>query len=163
MGKFNNYLDAIWKTSEKYLKKTLSAKEIVALVKNLQTNKKLETEECIRLFNEKYTSLIKKKHQLEYKKSDVQLNRFLDNTKSNCKIVWGDCLNVLKKMKSESIHMMVTSPPYFNAREYSQWKNINEYLDDMREIIKETYRVLDNHRVWVFNVGDIFDNPKNIF
>ena len=30
----------------------------------------------------------------------------------------------------------------------------------MRDIIRETYRVLDNHKVWVFNVGDIFDNPN---
>ena len=63
-------------------------------------------------------------------------------------------------MKSESIHCMVTSPPYYNARDYSQWKNIDSYLEDMRMIIRETYRVLDNHRVWVFNVGDIFDNPN---
>ena len=63
-------------------------------------------------------------------------------------------------MDSESIQLMVTSPPYYNARDYSQWKNIDEYLDDMKDIIKETWRVLDNHRVWVFNVGDIFDNPN---
>lgn len=63
-------------------------------------------------------------------------------------------------MKSESIHVMVTSPPYYNAREYSQWKNLNDYLDDMRKIAKESYRVLDNNRVFVFNVGDIFDNDN---
>ena len=26
---------------------------------------------------------------------------------------------------------MVTSPPYYNAREYSQWKNLYNYLNDM--------------------------------
>ena len=62
-------------------------------------------------------------------------------------------------MDSESIQLMVTSPPYYNARDYSRWKNIDEYLEDMKEIIQESWRVLDNHRVWVFNVGDIFDNP----
>ena len=30
----------------------------------------------------------------------------------------------------------------------------------MEKIIKECYRVLDNHRVFVFNVGDIFDNDN---
>jgi DNA modification methylase len=64
-------------------------------------------------------------------------------------------------MDSESIQLMVTSPPYYNARDYSQWKNIDEYLEDMKQIIKESWRVLDNHRVWVFNVGDIFGNPNN--
>ena len=86
-----------------------------------------------------------------------KLEKFLKEEDSNLKIIWGDCLNTLKKMNSESVQLMVTSPPYYNAREYSQWKDINDYLDDMREIIKETYRVLDNHRVWVFNVGDILN------
>ena len=30
----------------------------------------------------------------------------------------------------------------------------------MREIITECYRVLDNHRVFVFNVSDVVDNDK---
>jgi DNA modification methylase len=30
----------------------------------------------------------------------------------------------------------------------------------MKKIIKQCYRVLDNHRVFVFNVGDIFDNDN---
>ena len=63
-------------------------------------------------------------------------------------------------MRSESIQLMITSPPYYNAREYSQWVNLNSYLEDMRLIIRETYRVLDNHRIWVFNIGDIFDNDN---
>ncbi len=159
---FNNYLDKIWKTSEKYLTQSLTKQEISSLKKSLKSKKKLSVEDCVTLFDKEYSKLIKTKHRKEYKKTDKELLKFINNKKSNCKIIWGDCLNVLQKMDSESIHMMVTSPPYYNAREYSQWKNINDYLDDMRAIIKETYRVLDNHRVWVFNVGDIFDNPKTI-
>lgn len=41
-------------------------------------------------------------------------------------------------------------------------KNLTQYLNNMEEILKECYRVLDNHRVFVFNVGDVFDND-NIF
>jgi DNA modification methylase len=66
----------------------------------------------------------------------------------------------MKGILPESIHLMVTSPPYYNAREYSHWKNLNAYLDDMHLIVREAYRVLDNHRVFVFNVGDIFDNDN---
>ena len=54
--------------------------------------------------------------------------------KSSQKILWGDCLEVLKAMKSESIGAMVTSPPYYNAREYAQYKNLQEYLDFMEEV-----------------------------
>ena len=157
---FNNYFDKILETSEGYLKKQLNSKEFSELKNSLKKNKTKKIEDCVSYFVDTYTSIIKKKYQLEHKGADKKLEKFLSEKDSNLKIVWGDCLNVLKKMNSESVQLMVTSPPYYNARDYSQWKDINDYLDDMREIIKETYRVLDNHRVWVFNVGDIFDNPK---
>ncbi len=157
---FNNYFDKIFKTSESYLKKQLNSKEFSELQNSLKKNNIKKIEDCVTFFVETYTSIIKKKYQLEYKGIDKKLEKFISEKDSNLKIIWGDCLNTLKKMNSESVQLMVTSPPYYNAREYSQWKDINDYLEDMREIIKETFRVLDNHRVWVFNVGDIFDNPK---
>jgi len=157
---FNNYFDEIFRTSEKYLKEVFTEAESKKLTKSLEGKKFKTTQEYVDFFEETYTELIKKKHQSEYKDADKDFNKFINEDKSNLKVIWGDCLNALKKMDSESIHLMVTSPPYYNAREYSQWKDIHEYLHDMREIIRETYRVLDNHRVWVFNVGDIFSNPN---
>lgn len=157
---FNNYFDEIFRTSEKYLKEVFTEAESKKLTKSLEGKKFKTTQEYVDFFEETYTDLIKKKHQSGYKEADKDFNKFINDDKSNLKVIWGDCLNALKKMDSESIQLMVTSPPYYNAREYSQWKDIHEYLHDMREIIKETYRVLDNHRVWVFNVGDIFSNPN---
>ena len=157
---FNNYFDKIFHTSESYLKRQLNLKELSFLKDNLKKKKIKKPEECVSFFVDTYTSIIKKKYQSEYKNVNKKLEKFLNEKDSNLKIDWGDCLNTLKKMNSESVQLMVTSPPYYNARDYSQWKDIKDYLDDMREIIKETFRVLDNHRVWVFNVGDIFDNPK---
>ncbi len=157
---FNNYFDKIIHTSENYLKKQLNSKELSFLKDALKKKKFKKLDEYVSFFVGTYTSIIKKKYQSEYKNVNKKLEKFLEEKDSNLKIVWGDCLNTLKKMNSESVQLMVTSPPYYNAREYSQWKDIKDYLDDMREIIKETFRVLDNHRVWVFNVGDIFDNPK---
>lgn len=82
------------------------------------------------------------------------------NNKDKIQIYWGSSLDYLKRMPSESVQLMTTSPPYYNARAYSQWENINLYLEDMRLIIREAYRVLENHRVFVWNVGDIFDNDR---
>lgn len=156
---YKNYFDKILSISDTYLNKIFNEKEYNNLKNKLKEKKFTKDSEYVNSFIQEYTQQIKNKYQLEHKYNQ-KFSKFLEDKKNNLKIVWGDCLNVLKKMKSESIHLMVTSPPYYNAREYSQWKNLNEYLDDMKSIIKETYRVLDNHRVWVFNVGDIFDNPK---
>ena len=156
---YKNYLDKIFKNSDDYLKKIFTDKDYENLKNKLKNKKYKSDAEYVEIFVNEYTQQIKKKYQSEHK-SNQELSKFLENTKSNLKIIWGDCLSTLKKMKSESIQLMVTSPPYYNAREYSQWKDMNDYIEDMRDIIRETYRVLDNHRVWVFNVGDIFDNPK---
>jgi len=156
---FRNYLDKIFDTSEDYLKKIFNDKEYNILIEKLKKGNFKTNQEYVEFFINTYTNFIKSKYQFEYK-SNKKLTKFVEDKKNNLKIIWGDCLNVLRKMDNESIQLMVTSPPYYNAREYSQWKDINDYLDDMREIIRETFRVLDNHRVWVFNVGDIFANPK---
>ena len=121
---------------------------------------KTNTKEIIDNFINIYIDFVKQNYQNQYKEINLKLVNFLEAKDDGVKIVWGNCLDAMRGMKSESIHLMVTSPPYYNAREYSQWKNLNEYLDDMRLIIKESYRVLDNHRVFVFNVGDIFDNDN---
>tara|TARA_Y100000591_G_C21759121_1_gene659109 strand:+ start:9 stop:1256 length:1248 start_codon:yes stop_codon:yes gene_type:complete len=144
----------------KYLEKVFNKKELNKLSNKINNFTGKSKKEDIDYFIKEYTSAIKDRYQKEYKESDKELNKFLNKKSSNTKIIWGDCLTALKKMDSESIQLMVTSPPYYNARDYSQWKNIDEYLDDMKDIIKESWRVLDNHRVWVFNVGDIFDNPN---
>ena len=157
---FENHFKNIIKSSDKYLKEILTKGQYNKLIKTLPNDKSISNSDCVKIFSDNYLAIIKEKHQSKYKKSDKELDTFIESKNSNIKVIWGDCLNVLKKMKSESIHCMVTSPPYYNARDYSQWKDIDSYLNDMRMIIRETYRVLDNHRVWVFNVGDIFDNPN---
>ena len=66
-----------------------------------------------------------------------------------------NCLDGLKQMNNESIDLMVTSPPYYNAREYSQWETVDSYMSDMKEIFTELYRCMKNHKYIVINVGDV--------
>lgn len=157
----NSYLDKILKENVKYLNEVFDQKQLKSFLKDLDKIREKSNKEAIDLFGKIYSFHIKKKFQKEdHPKSSKELSKFSSNKNNKIKVVWGDSLNYLKKMPSESIHLMVTSPPYYNAREYSQWKNLNNYLKDMKEIIQESYRVLDNHRVFVFNIGDIFDNDN---
>lgn len=156
------YIDKIITVSLPYLKETFPdefrfeqfMKEL-DLLKNEQSSK-----EVIRKFIDLYIAYVKEDYQNLYTETSRDILDFISKKDDGVKIIWGDCLKAMKGMKSESIHLMVTSPPYYNAREYSQWANLNEYLEDMRLVIREAYRVLDNHRVFVFNVGDIFDNDN---
>lgn len=156
------YIDTIIEISLPYLKETFPnesrLEEFLKAVDFLKS--KTQHKELIDSFINIYINFVKEDYQNQYKEINVNLVDFLEAKDDGVKIIWGDCLTAMRGMKSESIHLMVTSPPYYNAREYSQWHNLNDYLEDMRLIIKEAYRVLDNHRVFVFNVGDIFDNDN---
>ncbi len=156
------YIETIIEISQPYLQETFPNKQrLEEFIENVNfLNEKTNTKEIIDNFITIYTDFVKQDYQNQYKEINLKLVDFLEAKDDGVKIIWGNCLDVMKGMKPETIHLMVTSPPYYNAREYSQWKNLNDYLDDMRLIIKEAYRVLDNHRVFVFNVGDIFDNDN---
>ncbi|MBU1952839.1 site-specific DNA-methyltransferase [Patescibacteria group bacterium] len=155
------YLDKIFKKSNKYLTQLFDKPTLDEFERKIHyIHKEEDTKKVITKFINEYTSFVKKEFQRLYKLSDKKLNSFLEDQDNKVKAVWGDCYKVLRSMKPESIHLMVTSPPYYNAREYTQWKDLKEYLAEMRLIIREAYRVLDNHRVFVFNVGDIFDNDN---
>lgn len=156
------YIVTIIEISRPYLKETFSNNEM--LEKFLQTVDFLKTntnrKEIIDNFTKIYIDFVKKDYQKQYGNTNESIVDFLNEKDDGVKIIWGNCLDAMRGMNSESIHLMVTSPPYYNAREYSQWKNLNDYLNEMRLIIREAYRVLENHRVFVFNVGDIFDNDN---
>jgi DNA modification methylase len=92
------------------------------------------------------------------------------NTAESCKTVSiglakairGDAHLVLKDIPSDSIDGAVTSPPYYNAREYSQWPNIYCYLHDMYNVAKEIIRVLKPGSAYAYNIFDYFDNENNV-
>lgn len=74
------------------------------------------------------------------------------------KLYHGDARN-LAALADGSVQMVITSPPYFNAREYSQWPTYDAYLHDMMLAWKECYRVLcDGGRIAV-NVPQGYDRP----
>ena len=72
-------------------------------------------------------------------------------------IIHGDCLDVMAKMRPESVDLIVTSPPYDDLRDY------NEYTFNFEEIAKETYRILKQNGVMCWVVGDrIKDGDRSL-
>jgi len=93
----------------------------------------------------------------------VQKNKELrlDFRDNKIKIIIGDSCEILDSIKNP-INNMVTSPPYYNAREYSQWKNLFNYLNDMYNINLKANSSLVDGGVFFYNIGDIFDNENVI-
>ncbi|MEX2758000.1 MAG: site-specific DNA-methyltransferase [Candidatus Sigynarchaeota archaeon] len=77
-------------------------------------------------------------------------------------IVQDDCISVMRQIEKDTIQIMITSPPYYNAREYSQWTNLYNYLNDMYRIIVRAREILVPGGVFFYNIGDVYDNERTI-
>lgn len=63
----------------------------------------------------------------------------------------------MEELSDESVHLMVTSPPYFNAPfDYEgMYSSYSDYLGVIDAFAQETYRVLQPGRVAVLNIDDM--------
>lgn len=75
---------------------------------------------------------------------------FLKNT-----IVQGDVIKTLNYIPDESVHLTFTSPPYYNARDYSIYQSYGEYLNFLEKVFKEIHRVTKEGRFFVLNTSPI--------
>ena len=82
--------------------------------------------------------------------------------KRGIEIIQGNCIDYFYDSYNVGVSGMITSPPYYNARDYSIWSNIYSYLNDMFTVIKGSYGCLKQNGVFLYNIGDITGNPKNI-
>lgn len=78
------------------------------------------------------------------------------------RIICGDCESGLNAMNEDLFDGAVTSPPYYNAREYSRWPNIYCYLYDMYNAARAVFRTLRPGSLYIYNIFDYFDNENNI-
>lgn len=76
--------------------------------------------------------------------------------KSKHKVIFGNSMN-MSELSDQSIHFIVTSPPYFNAPfDYKGlFKNYNQYLGVIRKMAVEAYRVLQEGRIFALNIDDM--------
>lgn len=89
------------------------------------------------------------------------------NLDSDAIIYKGDCLELLPKIPTGLISLVVTSPPYNLGKEYEKKLDFNEYLKWHKEVIKECIRVLHDKGSICWQVGNYVNNrevfPLDIF
>lgn len=65
----------------------------------------------------------------------------------------------MDELPDNSVHLMITSPPYNVSKEYDEDLTLEEYRDLLRRVLRETYRVLvDGGRACV-NIANIGRKP----
>lgn len=75
-------------------------------------------------------------------------------------IINDDSLKVIKRMKNETIDLIVTSPPYNIGKEYEKKMDIKVYKEWIHEYVKEFYRLIKETGSVVFQVGNYIDKGK---
>lgn len=83
------------------------------------------------------------------------------NIATHHKLIIGNCMS-MKEIPDESVHLTVTSPPYFNAPfDYKGvFKNYQQYLCVLRRVAKELFRVTAEGRIVVLNLDDMLVNGE---
>lgn len=90
------------------------------------------------------TKKTRKKKQ-EYKISDL-----------NNMLLKGRSERVLKELPEQSVDMIFTSPPYYNARkQYSEYDTYEDYLALIRRVVRECNRVLMDGKFFIINSSHV--------
>ena len=111
-----------------------SKEEITTELKKLKDHKNEMVQSVI---EKEFFSNPKKQSKLHH----TQTYDFLKNT-----IVHGDVRKILKSVPEDSIHLTFTSPPYYNARDYSIYPSYKDYLEFLDNVFKEVHRVTKEGR-----------------
>jgi len=78
------------------------------------------------------------------------------------KTIAGDALERLRKMRNESVHCCVTSPPYYGLRDYGVDGQIgleetpDDYVANLVDVFREVRRVLRDDGTFWLNLGDSY-------
>lgn len=94
---------------------------------------------------------------LDNKKQISKIENLLPKEFEN-KIITASSEN-MKELPDNSIHLMITSPPYNVSKEYDDDLTLKEYLELLKNVFSETYRVLVNGGRACINVANLGRKP----
>ena len=70
-------------------------------------------------------------------------------------VVEGDTREVMKLLPDGCVHLTFTSPPYYNARDYSIYKSYQQYLDFLGEVFEAVHRITKEGRFLLINTSPV--------
>lgn len=89
----------------------------------------------------------------------------MDNKKPKNIVLTGDSLDILKDIADNYVDLVITSPPYFQQRDYGNGDlgignepTEDQYIDNLLKIFWECVRVTKDTGTIVFNIGDKYIN-----
>lgn len=95
--------------------------------------------------------------------SETKINKIKENdqafpNKILNTIIQGNSENMIH-IPDNSVHLMITSPPYNVSKDYDEDLSLTEYLDMLSKVFRETYRVLVNGGRACVNLANLGRKP----
>jgi site-specific DNA-methyltransferase (adenine-specific) len=95
----------------------------------------------------------------------MNLRQYLLNKSIHPFLFCGDSLDIMKEIPHNSIDMVITSPPYWNKREYNnggigQEKNYTDFVNNLLEIITQIKLILKPTGSFWLNIGDTYKDKS---
>ena len=79
-------------------------------------------------------------------------------------ILCGDSFELIRTIPSNSVSLVITSPPYYQQRDYGAGigneSSVEKYIERLIAIMRECVRVLAPDGSIVFNLGDKYDESS---
>lgn len=79
-------------------------------------------------------------------------------------ILCGDNLELIRQLPDSSIQLVITSPPYFQQRDYGSGmgneNNVSDYIETLICLFRECVRVVRDDGSIVFNIGDKYKDSN---
>jgi len=115
--------------------------DAVSALKKLKNHPNEQIQDLIRGLNS-----IEKKSKKFIKKDSDSFHNIAINS---------DTIEAMKVMPEEIIDLTFTSPPYYNARDYSIYSSYDEYLNFLKEVFSDLLRITKEGRFLVVNSSPV--------
>ena len=105
--------------------------------------------------NETIQDVIKKEYYSENKKQQREINHIQTPQYIHNVAVNGDNIATMKCLPDNLVHLTFTSPPYYNARDYSIYSSYEAYLDFLEDVFREVMRITKEGRFLIVNTSPV--------
>lgn len=102
-------------------------------------------------YNSRLYEGLAKTEKIEYIENEIP-QKFINN-------IFCKSSEKMDELPDNSVHLMITSPPYNVTKEYDDNLSLNEYVDLLNRVWKETYRVLVPGGRACINVANLGRKP----
>ena len=110
------------------------------------------------LINNVITEIISK-----FDENETQTSMSFNISTPDYTIINSCCLKGLENMKNDNkkIHLTITSPPYYNVKDYVTYKNYKEYLDTLKNVFTLIHDITEDGRMCCVNLSNILIQREN--